>query len=183
MNIPTPDPIKTERLTLRVPQLGDGARIFDSYASDREVVRYMSWPRHESVEVSEQVVDFWIREWSKGRGGALLITHRGTDEVIGSTGLNFETPFRATTGYILNRASWGKGYASEVLRTVVELAKQNGAHRLYAYCHHQHERSANVMLKCGFGFEGVLRKHMEFPNLEPGHPLDVGLYAWIRDGT
>ena len=41
--------------------------------------------------------------------------------------------------------------------------------------------SANVLEKCGFHCEGVLRKYAEFPNLSPGEPQDVCATRWWSD--
>jgi RimJ/RimL family protein N-acetyltransferase len=36
-----------------------------------------------------------------------------------------------------------------------------------------------VLEKRGFSLEGTLRRYAEFPNLQPGDPLDVLCYATI----
>jgi ribosomal-protein-alanine N-acetyltransferase len=41
--------IETERLVLRRPSADDGEAVFTRYASDPEVTRYVSWPRHRSL--------------------------------------------------------------------------------------------------------------------------------------
>jgi ribosomal-protein-alanine N-acetyltransferase len=183
LNRTLPKQLETERLILRRPRRGDAAEIFDQYASKNDVVKYMSWPRHESLEITEQVVIFWLKQWSREAGGAFLITESSTGKIIGSTGFDIENPTTASTGYILAKDEWGKGYATEALSRIVRLAQDLGTQRLYAYCHHAHQDSARVMEKCGFDFEGKLRNYMEFPNLSPGTTTDVLLYAWIPNET
>jgi ribosomal-protein-alanine N-acetyltransferase len=183
LNQTIPEQLETERLILRRPQPGDAEEIFDQYASKKEVVKYMSWPRHESLEITEQVVVLWLKQWSSGTGGAFLITESSTGKIIGSTGFDMVNPNTASTGYILAKDEWGKGYATEALSGIVRLAQEIGTQRLYAYCHHAHRNSARVMEKCGFEFEGRLRNYMEFPNLSPGTTTDVMLYAWIPNET
>jgi RimJ/RimL family protein N-acetyltransferase len=60
---------------------------------------------------------------------------------------------------------------------VAERAGELGVRRLYALCHTEHRASRHVLEKCGFQREGVLRRYAEFPNLDPGVPLDVFCYA------
>ena len=183
MSIEIPTTIQTNRLILRKPESSDAAQVFENYASDLDAVLYMSWHRHLKLAHSEQFVEFCLSEWEKGRGGAYIIVDPDSGRVIGSTGMHLETQFRATTGYILCKDRWGQGLATEALQAMVDLALSLSIDRLYAYCHHEHRGSARVMEKCGFEFEGVMRRHTEFPNHSPGMASDVLLYAWVRDAA
>jgi RimJ/RimL family protein N-acetyltransferase len=98
--------------------------------------------------------------------------------MLGSTGLGFETPQQAATGYVLARDAWGAGYATEALAAMRDLATRLAVDRLYALCHPEHRASARVLEKCGFLLEGTLRAYTEFPNLAPGVPADVRCYAY-----
>lgn len=170
-------PILTPRLSLRRPELSDAGAIFENYAADPEAVKYMAWPRHRNLEDSIAFILHAIAEWEKGRGVCYLITDRETGVLLGSTGLDLETPLRASTGYILRKDAWGRGYATEALNAMVELASNLSLQRLQACCHTEHLKSARVLEKCGFEREGTLRRYLEFPNLAPGAALDVFLYS------
>jgi RimJ/RimL family protein N-acetyltransferase len=41
-----PETIETERLLLRKPASDDVSDIFERYASDAEVTKYLAWPMH-----------------------------------------------------------------------------------------------------------------------------------------
>jgi [ribosomal protein S5]-alanine N-acetyltransferase len=172
-----PERYETERLILRKPRREDAGAIFNRYAADPVVTRLLGWPRHESVERTAAFLAFSGLEWERWPAGPYLIESRGDCRLLGSTGFGFETPQRASTGYVLARDSWGRGYATEALRAVVEIADNLDVVRLYAICHVDHGASARVLEKCGFEREGVLRRHSEFPNLDPGNPRDVLCYA------
>src|SRR5262249_46048648 len=118
-------------------------------------------------------------EWQRWPAGPYLIESRDSGRLLGGTGLGFETPYRAATGYVLARDAWGSGYATEALRAVVEVASGVSIQRLYALCHPGHEASRRVLEKCGFAREGLLRRYSEFPNLLAGQPGDVLCYARI----
>jgi ribosomal-protein-alanine N-acetyltransferase len=169
--------LETERLTLRRPAADDAAAIFERYAGDLEVTRYLGWPRHRSIEDARAFVAFSDAEWARWPAGPCLIFDRATSQLLGGTGLAFETSERAMTGYVLARDAWGRGYATEALRAMVDLARELRVTRLYALCHTAHRPSWHVLEKCGFVREGVLPGAHEFPNLAPGEPQDVICYA------
>jgi RimJ/RimL family protein N-acetyltransferase len=172
------EPLQTARLMLRRPVASDAPEIFQRYASDPDVTRYLSWRRHASVDETKVFVDFSDAEWARWPVGPLLICLRADGTLIGGTGLVFEVRHRAATGYVLAKDQWGKGYASEALAAVVALAASVGVQRLYATCHVDHRASWRVMEKCGFEREALMRRHSVFPNLSP-EPADVLQYARI----
>jgi [ribosomal protein S5]-alanine N-acetyltransferase len=169
-------PLETARLLLRPPVPEDARTIFERYASDPEVTRYLGWPRHTSVDDTEAFVDFSESEWARWPAGPLLVFARDTGRLLGSSGVVMETPQCAATGYVFARDAWGHGYATESLGAMVNLSAELGITRLYALCHTEHQASWHVLEKCGFVREGVLQRHSVFPNLAP-EPLDVFSYA------
>ena len=69
-----------------------------------------------------------------------------------------------STGYVLAEEFWGKGYAIEALRAVLELLKNSSVWRVEALCHIDHDASARVLEKAGFELEGTLAPaHDLFP--------------------
>ena len=175
-----PERVETERLVLRKPTAADADAMFSRYASDAEVTRFLGWPRHQSIDQTRDFLQFSEAEWGRWPAGPCLIESREGGRLLGSTGLAFETSFRAATGYVLAKDAWGFGYATEALRGMVTLAAGLGVRRLYALCHPDHPASRRVLEKCGFAREGLLRRHSEFPNLRPGEPADVLCYATVR---
>lgn len=174
--------IRTERLLLRKPVIEDASDIFERYASDAEVTRYLAWPMHTSVDDTRAFLEFSDHEWDRWPAGPYLICALADGHLLGSTGLAFEVPFRATTGYVLAKDSWGQGFATEALLAIRQTAADLGVNRLYAMCHPGHRPSRHVLEKGGFEFEGTLRRFAEFPNLNPGIAEDVLSYAWIATG-
>ena len=112
--------------------------------------------------------------------GPYLVESLADGRLLGSTGLSFETSYRASTGYVLARDSWGMGYATESLRAMMEVARGLGVERLYALCHIAHPASARVLEKNGFVLESTLRRHSVFPNLDEDRPSDVSCYALVE---
>jgi RimJ/RimL family protein N-acetyltransferase len=171
-----PERLETERLLLRRPVASDALSIFERYASDAEVTRYLSWPRHTALEDTRVFLGFSDTEWRQWGCGPYVAFTRDDGQLIGSTGLAFETPEIASTGYLLARDAWGRGYATEILVAMTALARTLGVVRLYAVCHLENVASQHVLEKCGYSREGILHRHTTFPNIGP-HRTDVVCYA------
>ena len=169
-----PETVPTPRLTLRRPVADDVEAIF-AYASDPAVTRMLGWPRHTTVADTHGFLHFSDRAWATGPGPYVVVDADGL--VVGSTGLEVETPYRAATGYVLARPAWGRGYATEVATAMADLAAELGIGRLYAVCHPDNRASAHVLAKAGFAREGVLRRHTVFPNIDPTTAQDVECWA------
>jgi [ribosomal protein S5]-alanine N-acetyltransferase len=169
----------TDRLVIRRPEQRDAAAIFSRYAGDSVVTRYLSFATHRSLDDTHAFLAFSDAEWSQWPAGPFLIESRSDGTLLGGTGLSFETPTRAMTGYVLACDAWGRGYATEACRAMAALSAELGVRRLYAVCHVHHRPSAHVLEKCGFEREGILRSHSVFPNFDPDDPQDVLLYARV----
>jgi RimJ/RimL family protein N-acetyltransferase len=103
-----------------------------------------------------------VEPWS---AGLYLIVLRENGQLLGGTGLGFQTSDEAETGYVLARDAWGFGYATEALAAVIEAARHLGLVRRVAHCHAQHQQSQRVLDKCGFARDGLCQ--IDFPNLTP----------------
>lgn len=170
----------TPRLELRPPRRTDAQSIFEKISSVVEVTRLVGWPKHSTIEETEDFISFSEGEWAKWPAEPLLITSRTDGLILGSTGLSFETLYRASTGFVLARDAWGQGFASEALTAVSRIADALGVRRLYAMCYVGHARSVRVLERCGFFREGTLQKYLVFPNSGETEPLDVYCFARVR---
>lgn len=173
-----PSTVRTARLLLRRPVPADAAAILAGYAADPTVTRFLAWPRHRSIEDSLAFVGWSEQVWATAWAGPYVILDEA-GELIGSTALDVETPWRASTGFVLARTAWGRGYATEVTAAMVQVAAGIGVARLFALCHPENRASGRVLAKAGFVREGVLHRHAIFPNLDPDQPCDVECWAHV----
>src|SRR5262245_18813976 len=102
---PAPERIETQRLVLRRRRAADAAAIFERYAADRDVTRYLGWRRHEAIDATRAFLEVSESEWNRWPAGPYLIEAREGGRLLGSTGLMFVTPKRAATGYVLAKDS------------------------------------------------------------------------------
>lgn len=168
--------IQTSRLVLSVPTDDDAEEIFARYAGDEDVTRFLSWPHHRSLQDTRAFVAFSIAEWQRWPAGPYLIRTRDDGRLVGGTGLSFDRPDEAMTGYVLAKDAWGLGYATEVLRAMVDLSQQLGLARLFALCHPAHSASLHVLEKCDFTQDTTWSGRAVFPNLPPGVPQTALCY-------
>ncbi len=148
-----PELFETVRLLLQRPRATDLEAIFTRYASDPDVTRFVAWPRHRSLADTEAFLASSDAEWDRWPAGPYILRSRVNGAVLGGTGFAFETPYRASTGYLLAKDAWGKGYATEALQAIVEIARMLGIRRLYAFCHTEHRASRRVLRRDSCGKE------------------------------
>lgn len=168
--------VVSERFEYRVPEAGDARAIFDRYAADRKVCRYVGWPRHETVADTKAFLDFSAAEWERWPAGPFLIVDGQSLELVGSTGLAFTSETKASTGYVIAERFWGQGIASEALQRMLELAHSFGVEQLLAICHPEHQPSRHVLEKAGFGLDAH-RPETLFPNLDGGVTVPAVCYS------
>ena len=177
-----PIQLKTTRLILRQPRMSDAADIFERYATNAEVTKFVGWPRHRSVRDTEDFLRFSAQEWDEWPAGPYLIVSRKDGQLLGSTGFGFQTPHEAMTGYVLAKDAWGKGLATEAVMAMVKVAIRIGVSRLFALCHPEHLPSRRVLEKCGFLRDEISKPTVEFPNLSPGVRQEALCYALALAG-
>ncbi len=155
--------LTTQRLRLREIRPDDAEAIFAIY-SDEEAMRYYN-ETFQSLAEAEAYILLRRDDYARHREIRWGITREGDDRIIGSCGLHHfdEEYHRAETGYILNRADWGRGIMTEALSAVLTCGfTQMALHRIEAVIDIANERSKNLLLKLGFQYEGNLRQRFLF---------------------
>lgn len=56
--------LESERLVLRKFIIEGAKAMFQNWASDSEVTKYLTWPAHGSMDVSKMVLEDWIAKYS-----------------------------------------------------------------------------------------------------------------------
>ena len=174
-----PETIYTERLTLRVPRLSDAEAVYDTYARDPEVTRYLLWRPHQDVNETERFLLGCEAAWNDGVRYPWAITLRGRGRLVGMVEIRVNA-FKADVGYVVAWPYWGRGIASEALRPVVEWAlAREGIYRVWALCDVENAASARVLEKVGMRLEGKLRRNTVHPNIS-SEPRDSYCYAVVK---
>lgn len=153
--------IETKRLILRRARVEDAVPMFRNWASDPDVTRFLTWPAHESVEVSRLVAESWAAESEKEDYYQWMIVWKEINEPIGSISVvAFDSQVnKAEIGYCIGKNWWGKGIVAEALSAVVDyLFREVGVNRIEARHDVKNPRSGAVMNKCGMVYEGIARQ-------------------------
>ena len=106
--------LETERLRLRALRSDDVQAIFDGWASDPEVNRYMPYPLHKSIEDT--------RAWIASITPDMLefgFYRKDNGQLIGTGGVGKNEDGVHTLGYNLRRDAWGQGYATEAAQAML----------------------------------------------------------------
>lgn len=176
-----PELFHTPRLMARPPRVADAEAVFAAYAGDPEVTRYLSWRNYTELGPLREFLRGVERTWETGEGlhYAWLLGLRGSDEPIGSIGVNLDV-HGAMLGYVLGRAHWGQGLMTEAVRYVAAWTlAQPALFRVWAFCDAENPASARVMEKAGLVREGRLRRWHVCPTIGP-EPRDCFVYAKVR---
>jgi RimJ/RimL family protein N-acetyltransferase len=170
---------ETERLTARPAAAGDAQVMFDNYARDPAVAKYMTWRPHQSVDETlvflRSCEKGWLSGsafpwslWLKADGGFVGIIEA---RVSGAT---------ISVGYALSRSRWRQGFMSEALGAVIRWAlAQPDIYRVWATCDVENIASARVMERVGMQREGVLRNWLTHPNISD-KPRDCFCYSIVK---
>ena len=151
--------LTTARLTLRPFATSDASAMFANWASDPEVTKYLTWPTHPSVEVSQWVCNDWCSHYAEPDYYSWAIVYEG--QPIGSIAVvsHDDQVVKAHIGYALGRSWWHMGIMSEALQAVMDfLFDEVGYNRLESRHDPRNPHSGGVMRKCGMKYEATLRQ-------------------------
>lgn len=88
-----------------------------------------------------------------------LFAIESNDEFIGGIGLHKKTEHCFDVGYWIAEKHWGKGYATEALSIITEMAlNEFKIDRIQAFVFDGNTASEKVLEKCGYEYEGYLKK-------------------------
>ena len=146
--------LKTERLLLRYITREDVPAIYEGWANDPEVARYVTWNAHEDISVTEKIKDFWLEENKKPdcyRYGIERLSDGALMGMIDVVGYHHGNP---VIGYCSGRKYWGNGYMTEALKAVTEELFSDGYETIRIGAVKENIGSNRVIQKAGFEFVG-----------------------------
>lgn len=170
--------IQTERLTLRRFTVDDAQDMFDNWASDERVTRYLTWLPHESPQVTRQILESWCVRYDDTAFYNWAMEYDG--RAIGNISVvRFDQRFEyCDLGYCMGYAYWNKGLMTEASRAVIDfLFSKVGVNRVGISHALGNDASGRVAQKCGLTFEGTKR---EYYKTTLGEFLDISDYGILR---
>jgi RimJ/RimL family protein N-acetyltransferase len=147
--------LETGRLILRAPRLGD-VKAIAALANDRRIAENTAQIPHPYQPTDAE--DF-IAAASIGNETSFLIALRGGhggSHVIGGCGLTQLDRHPPEIGYWLGVKFWGRGYATEAVRAVIDHAFTDlDCEALQSSARVTNPASRRVLEKCGFQWTGA----------------------------
>ena len=153
--------IETPRLILRqfVPE--DAQAMYENWACDPEVTKFLTWPVHGSVEISAMVLSDWISHYEEDTFYQWAIVPKDVGQPIGSISVVERNDGAGSVqiGYCIGKKWWHQGIMTETLRAVIDFFFDRvGVNRVEARHDAANPHSGDVMRKCGMTYEGTLRQ-------------------------
>ena len=178
--MPTPSSRwETARLVARPPTPADAGILFEHYARDPAVAKYMTWRPHRDVAETLEFVRRCERVWSDGSAFPWSLWVKGAGDLAGLLEIRVRGS-AVDLGYALSRRWWRQGLMSEALSPVVQWAlAQPEIYRVWATCDIENVASARVLERVGMQREGVLRRWLIHPNVSEA-PRDCLCYAIVK---
>ena len=160
-----PNSFDTARLVLRPIAAEDADVIFNTYAQDEEVTRYVIWRPHKNLGETRAYIEHCIATPHDIERTYVLVG-KGDNIIRGAFALRQRALHRLDCGYVLARRWWQQGLMTEALSEITA----------WGLCQPSIFR---VLGKSGFVREGMLRRWLVHPNVSD-EPRDCYSYARVR---
>jgi len=158
----------SERLTIRMPRIGDGKKVYEAVMASLDDLRpWLPFANDEqSPEKSEENIRHTVAEFIKREDLRLLVFLKNTDTLIASSGLHgvdWSVP-KFEIGYWIDTRYSGNGYMTEAVKRIARFAFEDlHANRVEIRCDSQNERSRRIPDRLGFALEGELKDFRRHP--------------------
>jgi [ribosomal protein S5]-alanine N-acetyltransferase len=155
--------ITTNRLLLRLFQESDApavARLCNNYNLYKST---LNLPYPYSIEDALGWMAAHQEHFDTDRLYEFAVTDRESGELYGAVALsNIQKYSNGEIAYWIGEEYWGKGYATEAARAVVDFAFEvKGYHKVYARYFKSNPASGKVMQKLGMKQEGILLEQVK----------------------
>lgn len=182
--------LQTGRLLLRRLSIDDCEMMYNNWACDPAVTRYLRWEPHRSWGETAELLNEWEKHYAdptyyqwgivERHSGVLFGTISLMEALEARTGWHLNTerlgpPWE--TGYALGRKWWNRGYATEALCAVRDYwFGTAGAQWLAAGHANENVASGAVLQKAGFVYDhdAVFRKY-------DGTPVPCRAYRLVKE--
>ncbi|MBQ3842958.1 MAG: GNAT family N-acetyltransferase [Ruminiclostridium sp.] len=169
---------ETQRLKLRRIMADDAQSMFDTWTSDPEVPKYMTWYAHKDVSETKRLVDIWLKDYENPDCYRYVIVLKSTGEIIGMIDVVEYRDGCPVIGYCSGKRFWGNGYMTEALKAFIGELFSDGYETLLIEAVKENIGSNRVIRKCGFEFTGSeVRPH----SAAKPEPVTLNFYKLTRN--
>lgn len=165
--------LETGRLLLRRLTMDDSEMMFNNWASDPEVTRYLRWNAHRSWAETAEILNEWEKHYVEPTFYQWGVENKRSGVLMGSISLfpdeELKTGWHLNTerlgpvwevGYALGRKWWNNGYMTEALCAVRDYWFNTvDAPWLAAIHANENVASSAVLQKAGFVYDHDVIDH------------------------
>ena len=167
---------ETPRLVARPAMRDVASQLFEAYAQDPDVARYMIWRPHRDIDETIAFLDRCENVWQNGTAFPWTLWMKDDGSLAGMIEVRL-TGSAADIGYVLRKSLWRRGLMTEAARFVVKWAlTRPDIYRVWATCDVENVASARLLESVGMQCEGTLRRWLVHPNISE-QPRDALCYA------
>ncbi len=170
--------IQTERLLLRPFIVDDAQQMYENWATDPEVTRFLTWQPHSSADETRGLLENWVKNYENPAYYNWVMTLDGV--CIGNVSIVRMSDRSEVMefGYCMGRQWWKMGLMSEAVSALTDyLFSEVGANRLVIRHAVGNPASGRVARKCGFTPEGIERQNWQ---LHDGQFCDIAVNSLLR---
>ena len=147
--------LETQRLKLRKLREDDAESIFNNWATDPEVTKFLTWYPHKDISETEKILNQWLEEYGKPDCYRYGIESKQTGELMGMIDVVGYHHGNPVLGSAMGRRFWNQGYNTEALKAVVKELQTVGFDTIVAEAADANIGSNTVIKKCGFELVGT----------------------------
>lgn len=152
--------LETERLILRQFKIEDYVEMYNNWACEDMVTKFLTWQTHTNQDVTKSVLADWIPKYENKDFYNWAIELKEENRLIGNISVvsHREETLSAILGYCIGSKWWGKEIMPEAGKAVLKyLFEEVGFNRIAANHDKNNPKSGRVMQKIGMTYEGTLR--------------------------
>ena len=156
--------LEDDEILLRHINRDDTQTIYDNWACDPEVSKYVTWDTHKSIEDTKAIMDIWIDQYHKGVIYRYGIVLKENNELIGMIDVVKYIDGVPEIGYNLSRKYWNKGYMTRAVGLLCDRLFKDGFKLISIEAIDENIGSNRVIQKNGFEFTGtkkIIHKNKE----------------------
>lgn len=147
--------IETLRLVLRRFRVEDAKAMYQNWAGDPEVCKYLSWGPHYDEEASRARIKYWVSRYGEMNFYQWAIEVKDKKMPIGSISVEISSDKTESCeiGYCLGKDYWNRGIMTEAVRAIMHyLFYDIGYVMIQAKHDVLNVASGKVMMKTGMSY-------------------------------
>ena len=152
--------LETKRLILRQFKIEDYTEMYNNWACEDIVTKFLTWPTHANSSITKSNLEDWTEKYKNNDFYNWAIELKEENKIIGNISVvNYkEESLSAILGYCMGSKWWGQGIMAEAGKEVVKfLFEEVKFNRIAADHDKNNPNSGKVMQKIGMKYEGTLR--------------------------